>query len=62
MDEGISCFPSVVTDYTISGKLEHYTCMVDFLGRAGQLEEAKNMVMAMLGSCIDDFAQHLQKS
>ncbi len=62
MDEGISCFPAVVTEYTISGKLEHYTCMVDFLGHAGHLEEAKNMVMAMPCSCMDDFAQHLQKS
>jgi hypothetical protein len=31
----------------ISGKLEHYTCMVDLLGHAGHLQEAENMVMAM---------------
>jgi pentatricopeptide repeat protein len=31
----------------IPAKLEHYTCMVDILGRAGHLQEAENMVMAM---------------
>ncbi|KAH9536443.1 hypothetical protein CY35_17G109100 [Sphagnum magellanicum] len=31
----------------ISAKLEHYTCMVDLLGRAGHLQEVENMVMAM---------------
>ncbi len=34
-------------DYMISAKLEHYTCMVNLLGRAGHLPEAENMVMAM---------------
>jgi pentatricopeptide repeat protein len=34
-------------DYMISAKLEHYTCMVNLLGRAGHLQEAENMVMAM---------------
>ncbi len=41
------CYASMVTDYMISAKLEHYTCMVDILGRAGHLQEAENMVMAM---------------
>ncbi len=41
------CYASMVTDYMISGKLEHYTCMVDLLGHAGHLQEAENMVMAM---------------
>jgi pentatricopeptide repeat protein len=47
MDEGIRCYASMVTDYVIPAKLEHYTCMVDILGRAGHLQEAENMVMAM---------------
>jgi hypothetical protein len=33
-------YASMIRDYMISGKLEHYTCMVD-------LQEAENMVMAM---------------
>ncbi len=47
VDEGMRCYASMVTDYMISAKLEHYTCMVDVLGRAGHLQEAENMVMAM---------------
>ncbi|CAK9265653.1 unnamed protein product [Sphagnum jensenii] len=45
VDEGICCYASVVTDYMISAKLEHHTCIVDLLDHAGQ--EAENMVMAM---------------
>jgi hypothetical protein len=37
----------MVTVYTISPKLEHYTCIVDLLGCAGHLQEAENMVMEM---------------
>ncbi|CAM6058325.1 unnamed protein product [Sphagnum tenellum] len=63
VDEGMHCYAAMVTDYMISAKLEHYTCMVDLLGRAGHLQEAENMVkaipckpqvaawMALLGTC-----------
>jgi pentatricopeptide repeat protein len=47
VDEGMCCYVSMVTDYMISAKLEHFTCMIDLLGRAGQLQEAENMLMAM---------------
>ncbi|CAM6035145.1 unnamed protein product [Sphagnum compactum] len=47
VDEGMRCYAAMVTDYMISAKLEHYTCMVDLLGRAGHLQEAENMVMAI---------------
>ncbi|CAK9204390.1 unnamed protein product [Sphagnum troendelagicum] len=47
VDEGMHCYASMVTVYMISAKLEDYTCMVDLLGRAGHLQEAENMVMAM---------------
>jgi hypothetical protein len=53
VDEGMCCHASMVTDYIIPAKLEHYTCMVD-LGHAGNLQEAENMVMAM--SCKLDVA------
>jgi pentatricopeptide repeat protein len=51
------------TIHKISAKLEHYTCVVDLLGRAGHLQEAEDMIkampynpnvavwMALLGSC-----------
>jgi hypothetical protein len=63
VDEGMRCYASMVTDYTISTILEHNTCMVDVLGRAGHLQEAENKVtvmhyildvatwMALLGVC-----------
>ncbi len=47
VDEGMHCFALMSTVYGISTKLEHYTCMVDLLGRAGHLQKAENMVMAM---------------
>ncbi|CAM6002934.1 unnamed protein product [Sphagnum balticum] len=47
VDEGLSFYSSMSTVYMISANLQHYTCMVDLLGRAGRLHEAENMVMAM---------------
>jgi pentatricopeptide repeat protein len=47
VDEGMWCYASLATEYTISANSEHYTCMVDLLGRAGHLQEAENMAMAM---------------
>ncbi len=41
------CYAAMVTDYMISAKLEHYTCLVELLGCAGHLQEAENMVMAI---------------
>ncbi len=38
---------SMIRDYMIPAKLEHYTCMVDLLGHAGHLQEAENMIIAM---------------
>jgi pentatricopeptide repeat protein len=42
VDEGMCCYASMITVYMISPKLEHYTKMVDLLGRAGKLHEAEN--------------------
>ncbi|CAK9252120.1 unnamed protein product, partial [Sphagnum jensenii] len=47
VDEGLRCYSSMSTVYMISANLEHYTCMVDLLGRAGHLHEAENMLKAM---------------
>ncbi|XP_022740228.1 pentatricopeptide repeat-containing protein ELI1, chloroplastic [Durio zibethinus] len=61
--EGWSFFNAMRDEYDIEPKIEHYGCMVNLLGRAGQLEEAyelvKNMKMepdpvlwgALLGAC-----------
>ncbi|KAH8940748.1 hypothetical protein BDL97_14G001500 [Sphagnum fallax] len=47
LDEGLRFYSSMSTVYMISANLQHYTCMVDLLGRAGRLHEAENMVLAM---------------
>ncbi|XP_073393313.1 pentatricopeptide repeat-containing protein At2g03880, mitochondrial-like isoform X1 [Physcomitrium patens] len=64
VDEGRRQFLSLTQDYGIEPTMEHYTCMVDLLGRAGQLEEAKHFILnmpiepgdapwgALLGACV----------
>jgi pentatricopeptide repeat protein len=47
VDEGMQCYGSMSEIYRIPAKLEHYACMVDFLGRAGHLQEAENMIKEM---------------
>jgi pentatricopeptide repeat protein len=54
VDEGMHLYASMISDYVIPAKLEHYSCMVDLLGCAGHLQEAENMVMRM--SCKPDVA------
>lgn len=47
VDIGIQYFDSMATDYGIEAKPEHYTCMVDLLGRAGRLVEAVDLIKKM---------------
>jgi pentatricopeptide repeat protein len=47
VDEGWQYFHSMRQDYCITPRLEHYTCMVDLLGRAGKLDEAQDFVQNM---------------
>ncbi len=47
VDEGMCLYASMIKDYMIAAELEHYTCMVDLLGRAGNLQEAENMIKSM---------------
>ncbi|CAH8333075.1 unnamed protein product [Eruca vesicaria subsp. sativa] len=42
--EGIRCFKRMVEVYRFIPKVEHYGCVVDLLGRAGQLEEAYELI------------------
>ena len=44
VDVGRQLFDSMVKEYQIEPSPEHYSCMVDMLGRAGQLEEAEDLV------------------
>lgn len=44
---GRDYFTSMRSRYGIEPKIEHYGCMIDLLGRAGHLQEAKEMVLRM---------------
>jgi len=62
VDEALKYFNSMEKNFQITPATEHYTCMVDTLGRAGRLEEAENFInkmekpdiviwKALLGAC-----------
>ncbi|CAN8306151.1 unnamed protein product [Cochlearia groenlandica] len=45
--EGWKQFQSMKRDYRIEPEEEHYACMVDLLGRAGEIKEAKAFIDSM---------------
>ncbi|XP_057833495.2 pentatricopeptide repeat-containing protein At2g03880, mitochondrial [Cryptomeria japonica] len=47
VDEGYKHFNNMRGYYRITPRMEHYRCMVDLLGRAGQLEEAQDFINRM---------------
>lgn len=47
VDKGEKYFQAMTADYCITPALKHYTCMVDLLGRAGEVDKAMAMVQAM---------------
>ncbi len=42
-----SLFQSMRSHYNVAPMLEHYTCIVDALGRAGRLEEAERIITSL---------------
>lgn len=50
VSEGCKLFSSMKWKYEIEADLEHYTCMVDLLGRYGKLKEALVIVLKMIAS------------
>lgn len=44
---GLQYFNAMQRDYGVTAKPDHFTCMVDLLGRAGKLVEAVEMVKSM---------------
>ncbi|XP_042516580.1 pentatricopeptide repeat-containing protein At3g57430, chloroplastic-like isoform X2 [Macadamia integrifolia] len=44
IEEGINCYNLMVYEYRILPSVEHCTCMVDLLGRAGYLNEAETFI------------------
>ncbi|XP_011624041.2 pentatricopeptide repeat-containing protein At4g21300 [Amborella trichopoda] len=47
VEEGLQYFNSMTKDYGIMARMEHYSCMVDLLGRAGHLKEAMGVIENM---------------
>ncbi|XP_022135532.1 pentatricopeptide repeat-containing protein At1g18485 [Momordica charantia] len=47
VSEGLHYLAQMQSLYKIEPKLEHYACVVDMLGRAGQLNEALNLIHEM---------------
>ncbi|XVE56207.1 hypothetical protein DITRI_Ditri03aG0219200 [Diplodiscus trichospermus] len=46
-EQGWQIFNNMYRDYGIEAKMEHYSCMVNLLGRSGKLEEAYAMIKQM---------------
>ncbi|XXG58497.1 hypothetical protein AAC387_Pa04g0801 [Persea americana] len=47
INEGLQLFHSMKKSYGLEPQREHYACMVDLLGRAGQLKEALSLIEHM---------------
>ncbi|WOG81288.1 hypothetical protein DCAR_0100434 [Daucus carota subsp. sativus] len=47
VDVGVQYFYTMQKDYGVTAKEDHYTCVVDLLGRAGKLVEAVDLVKRM---------------
>ncbi|CDP08264.1 unnamed protein product [Coffea canephora] len=47
VDEGQNYFSSMKTEYNIDPGIEHYGCMVDLLGRSGNIDLAKHFIDEM---------------
>lgn len=47
VDEGFKHFKSMSEAYGLAPRMEHYSCMVDLLGRAGELNEIEGFINKM---------------
>ncbi|KAE8723432.1 Pentatricopeptide repeat-containing protein [Hibiscus syriacus] len=47
VQEGWNCFNAMKEEFKVEPGLEHYSCMVDLLGRAGYLNHAYNLIKEM---------------
>ncbi|GAA0157521.1 hypothetical protein LIER_14773 [Lithospermum erythrorhizon] len=46
-DKGLEFFDLMVKKYKLQPQIEHYTCVVDLLGRSGLLEDAEDIIRSM---------------
>ncbi|XP_050377443.1 pentatricopeptide repeat-containing protein At1g31920 [Argentina anserina] len=47
VEEGLQCFNRMKYEHEIQPTIQHYGCLVDLMGRAGQLEEAMKLINGM---------------
>ncbi|XP_068669833.1 putative pentatricopeptide repeat-containing protein At3g13770, mitochondrial [Aristolochia californica] len=47
VDKGWEYFNKMIKEFKLKPTLEHYSCMVDMLGRAGRLEDAEKLIRTM---------------
>ncbi|KAL8200642.1 hypothetical protein R6Q57_011981 [Mikania cordata] len=47
VEKGLQYFNSMSSNYQLNPQLEHYSCMVDILGRSGQVNKALNLINDM---------------
>ncbi|KAF9597189.1 hypothetical protein IFM89_016330 [Coptis chinensis] len=47
VDEGLRLFKSMVVDHQGTPCTDHYTCIIDLVGRAGRLKEAYELIKSM---------------
>lgn len=47
VDKGLHYFQKMQSHYNLNPQLEHYSCMVDLLGRSGQVSEALKLIESM---------------
>ncbi|MQM09564.1 hypothetical protein Taro_042435 [Colocasia esculenta] len=47
VEKGMQYFYSMHDDFSVTPKAQHYTCMIDLLGRAGRLEDAQDLMRNM---------------
>ncbi|XP_058104651.1 pentatricopeptide repeat-containing protein At4g22760 [Magnolia sinica] len=47
VEEGCRCFASMLGKHRVAPSADHYAIMVDLLGRAGKLEEARGLIRSM---------------
>ncbi|KAJ4973357.1 hypothetical protein NE237_006531 [Protea cynaroides] len=47
VDEGLHLFRSMIDNHQMRPRTDHYTCIVDLVGRAGRLEEAYELIKMM---------------
>ncbi|CAI8610062.1 unnamed protein product [Vicia faba] len=47
LDEGVSFFDRMISEFRITPAIHHYGCMVDLMGRAGLLDKAYQLITSM---------------